>query len=90
MAAAELSPGDRAAMIEGMVAALAARLEDEPDDAEGWARLIRSYVVLDQRGSAAAALRSARAALDADAGGLAVLEATARALGLDATPEQAR
>lgn len=31
-----------------MVARLAARLEKEPDDAEGWDRLARAYTVLDQ------------------------------------------
>ena len=33
-------------MIEGMVSRLAERLKAEPDDVEGWLRLIRSYVVL--------------------------------------------
>jgi cytochrome c-type biogenesis protein CcmH len=33
-------------MIEGMVGKLAARLEQQPDDVEGWARLGRSYMVL--------------------------------------------
>ncbi len=89
-AAAELSPRQRRTMIEGMVASLAARLEDEPDDAEGWARLIRSYIVLDQPNSAARALRSARTGLEADAGGLAVVEAMAQEFGLDAAPEQVR
>ncbi|MGE3784658.1 MAG: c-type cytochrome biogenesis protein CcmI, partial [Alphaproteobacteria bacterium] len=39
------SPAERRAMIEGMVARLASRLEQQPDDAEGWARLGRSYMV---------------------------------------------
>ena len=33
-------------MIEGMVGKIAARLEQQPDDVEGWARLGRSYMVL--------------------------------------------
>ena len=33
-------------MIRGMVEGLAARLEEEPDDPEGWARLARSWRVL--------------------------------------------
>ena len=33
-------------MIMGMVGKLAARLEQQPDDVEGWARLGRSYMVL--------------------------------------------
>jgi cytochrome c-type biogenesis protein CcmH len=34
-------------MIRGMVAQLAARLNSQPDDVEGWLRLGRSYEVLD-------------------------------------------
>ena len=47
IAAAQLmAPEERAEMIRGMVAQLALRLREEPDDAEGWARLARSYRVL--------------------------------------------
>lgn len=45
-AAAAMSNEDRTAMIESMVAGLAARLEEEPDDVEGWTMLARSYGVL--------------------------------------------
>lgn len=45
-AAADMSAQDRAAMIEGMVSGLAARLEEDPDDIEGWTMLARSYGVL--------------------------------------------
>ena len=45
-AAAAMSESDRAAMIEGMVARLAARLEENPDDLEGWRRLARAYAVM--------------------------------------------
>lgn len=45
-AAAAMSGDEQTAMIRGMVARLAARLEDEPDDLEGWRRLGRSYGVL--------------------------------------------
>ena len=45
-AAAEMSAGDQNEMIRGMVARLAARLEDEPGDLDGWMRLGRSYGVL--------------------------------------------
>ncbi len=41
-AAAEMPPEDRQAMIRGMVERLAARLEAEPNDIDGWLRLIRS------------------------------------------------
>jgi cytochrome c-type biogenesis protein CcmH len=45
-ATAGASAQERQAMIEGMVAKLAARLEQQPDDADGWSRLGRSYMVL--------------------------------------------
>ena len=35
-------------MILAMVGNLAARLEQQPDDVDGWARLGRSYMVLDE------------------------------------------
>ena len=81
-AAASLPPDERLAMIEGMVASLAARLETNPGDADGWARLIRSYMVLDRPEEARAALDKARVALAGDADKRALLDATARDLGL--------
>lgn len=45
-AARELSPERRAEMVRGMVDRLAARLNDNPDDLEGWRRLARAYQVL--------------------------------------------
>ena len=58
-AAAKMSPADRKEMIEGMVAGLAARLEKNPKDFQGWMRLIRSYVVIGEKEKAAAALATA-------------------------------
>ena len=45
-ATAEMSPEERRGAILGMVEGLAARLEDEPGDVEGWARLAHAYGVL--------------------------------------------
>lgn len=45
-AAEALAPGDRTAMIKGMVDSLAQRLENSPRDAEGWIKLMRSRKVL--------------------------------------------
>ncbi len=45
-ATANASPQEREAMIRGMVANLAAKLERNPDDPDGWVRLGRSYMVL--------------------------------------------
>jgi cytochrome c-type biogenesis protein CcmH len=59
-AAADMDPAARAAMIEGMVASLAARLEAEPDDIEGWRMLARSYRQLGRDDEALAALEQVR------------------------------
>lgn len=61
-AAAEMSPDERAAMIRGMVEGLAERLEDQPDDADGWRRLARAYEVLGDSEKAKDALIRAEAA----------------------------
>jgi cytochrome c-type biogenesis protein CcmH len=45
-AAQSMSTQDRMEMIRGMVAGLAERLKDQPDDIQGWQRLARSYGVL--------------------------------------------
>lgn len=58
-AAEDMSAGDRQQMIAGMVESLAAKLQENPDNIEGWTRIIRSYVVLDQRPKAEAALQTA-------------------------------
>jgi cytochrome c-type biogenesis protein CcmH len=65
-AAAGLPPAERAAMIEGMVARLAERLRETPDDAEGWLRLARAYRVMGRTGDARAALERAAALLPDD------------------------
>ncbi|HEY2071125.1 MAG TPA: hypothetical protein VGG48_16325 [Rhizomicrobium sp.] len=66
-----------------MVAGLAARLKDQPNDAEGWQRLVRSYVVLGDAAKAKAALADARAALKANGAAEAALDAEAKQLGLE-------
>lgn len=47
-AAADMTPEDRQAMIEGMVAQLSDRLATEGGDVEDWNRLIRSLAVLER------------------------------------------
>jgi cytochrome c-type biogenesis protein CcmH len=81
-AAAAMTPDERMAMIGGMVDSLADRLAANPDDAEGWARLIRSYMVLGRTDEANAALAKARGEFDGDAENLAVVEGQARESGL--------
>lgn len=48
-------------LIQGMVDRLAARLNDNPDDPEGWVRLVRAYAVLGDTAKRDAAYASARA-----------------------------
>jgi cytochrome c-type biogenesis protein CcmH len=45
-AAAQMSGADRQAFVENMVASLADRLKQKPDDIDGWLRLGRAYGVL--------------------------------------------
>lgn len=52
--------GDQIAAIRGMVEGLAARLKTNPDDPEGWVRLVRAYAVLGQTAERDAALATAR------------------------------
>lgn len=58
-AIANSSPEERRAMITTMVGQLAARLESQPEDVEGWARLGRSYLVLNEPAKARDAYRRA-------------------------------
>jgi cytochrome c-type biogenesis protein CcmH len=60
-AAAAMSPAARDAVIRGMVARLAARLEQHPDDPDGWTRLAHAYDVLGEPQQAAAARARAAA-----------------------------
>jgi len=61
-AAQSMSPEERMAMIRGMVERLAARLEQNPGDKEGWMRLARAYEVLGEADKAQAAHARAAAA----------------------------
>jgi cytochrome c-type biogenesis protein CcmH len=81
-AAESMSAGDRQEMIRGMVESLESRLKENPDNLEGWARLIRSHVVLDQRDKAAVALKEGLKAFPADGDGGKQLLALARELGI--------
>lgn len=87
IAAQDLSPSD----INTMVSRLAERLRDNPDDAEGWFMLGRSYMVLNRYDEAAEAFERLRA-LVGDAPDILVREATARAMarGGDLSGEPAR
>ncbi|WP_158047689.1 c-type cytochrome biogenesis protein CcmI [Skermanella pratensis] len=56
--AADMTPEQRDTMIRSMVDGLASRLNDNPDDADGWLRLGRAYRVLGERDKATEALAS--------------------------------
>jgi cytochrome c-type biogenesis protein CcmH len=81
-AAAEPPASQHAAMIDGMVEELASRLKADPGDADGWARLMRSYMVLNKPADARTALADARGAFVDDPDKTAIIEAAARDLGL--------
>ena len=86
-AASEMPAGDRQSMIEGMVSQLAARLKDNPDDVEGWKRLIRSYTVLGKTDEATTALGDAQRSFSADSAAAREIAAFAGEIGLS-TPEE--
>ena len=69
--------------IRVMVAGLAARLKSNPDDPDGWERLIRAYKVLGENIQARSALASAQAAMKGRPKALAALEAEAQSLGIE-------
>ncbi|MBP2445140.1 cytochrome c-type biogenesis protein CcmH [Rhizobium leguminosarum] len=60
--AENLDQTDRQQMIRGMVQSLDAKLSADPNNFEGWVRLVRSYAVLNDKDRAAAALKRGLAA----------------------------
>ncbi len=81
-AAKEMPSEDRMAMIEGMVSRLDARLRQNPDDPEGWQRLVRSYHVLGRIAEAKDALARGTRALGDGSEGARRLVAFAAQLGI--------
>lgn len=82
-AAAAMSAEDRASMIQGMVASLDAKLTENPDNIDGWLRLVRSYAVLGDRTAAGLALRRASVAFPGSTEGGQALAELATQLGLE-------
>jgi cytochrome c-type biogenesis protein CcmH len=83
-AASSLPPGQQQEMVRGMVERLAQRLRDNPRDADGWIRLMRSRMVLGERDAAREALRSGLTAFQGDAAAQQRLRAAASELGVPA------
>lgn len=81
-AASQMKPEGRAAMVEGMVARLDARLRKNPDDPDGWRRLVRSYTVLGRMDDAENALERGVAALGDDTDAARKLQTFAARLGV--------
>jgi cytochrome c-type biogenesis protein CcmH len=55
-----MSPEERAAAIDGMVAGLAQKLEDNPNNLQGWLQLIQAYAVLKRDDALQSALSTAK------------------------------
>ncbi|MGZ8283776.1 MAG: TPR domain-containing protein [Allosphingosinicella sp.] len=81
-AARTIPPSQQDAMVQGMVDRLANRLRENPRDADGWIRLMRSRMVLEQPDLARDALRSGLAAFPSDAATQQRLRTAARELGV--------
>ncbi|KQV63842.1 cytochrome C biogenesis protein CycH [Rhizobium sp. Root1220] len=81
-AADAMNSDDRQQMIQGMVKSLDGKLAENPNDLQGWLRLVRSYAVLDDKGRAASALKRGLAAFPADGEQGKQLLALARELGI--------
>lgn len=84
-AAQSMSTEDRSAMIEQMVVGLDQKLREQPDDVEGWKRLVRSYAVLGKPEQARDALKRALAALGETSDKGRQISAFASSLNISAT-----
>ena len=71
-----------APMIRGMVEGLAAKLEQNPNQLDGWLRLIRSYAVLKDIEQAKIALGKAKTQFASDPAALSQIQELALSLGL--------
>ncbi len=80
--AENMKPEDRIAMIRGMVDGLDQKLKDNPQDIEGWLRLIRARTVLNDGDKAASALATARATFAAKPEDIKALDDLAKELKL--------
>jgi cytochrome c-type biogenesis protein CcmH len=83
-AARGIPPSEQDAMVRAMVDGLASRLRQNPRDAEGWIRLMRSRMVLNDPNAAREALRSGLAAFQDDRATQQRLRTAANELGVPA------
>ena len=82
-AAIALPEGDQKDLIKSMVEGLAGKLAVNPNDVEGWLRLMRSYQVLNEPAKAKEALAKAMATFASDAATTAKLNSAAIELGIN-------
>lgn len=82
-AAQGLSEADRKQMIRTMVETLDERLKTDPDNFEGWLRLIRSFAVLGEEDKAKDAVKRGLAAFPAESENGKAIIALSRELGLE-------
>jgi len=81
-AATAMTPSQQDEMARAMVARLVARLDSNPRDADGWIRLMRARLVLNDPAGAQAALDKAKAAFKGDAAQIARFDEAAKTLGM--------
>mgnify|MGYP003384532236 CR=1 FL=1 len=81
-AAAQMTPEQRTAMIQGMVDGLAAKLKINGSDLAGWLQLVRAYTVMGRKEDAVSALAAARRNFGGDSASLGQLDGLAKSLGL--------
>lgn len=81
-AATAMTPAQQDEMARGMVDRLAARLQDNPKDADRWIMLMRARMVLNDPAGARDALTKAKAAFKGDSGQIARFDDAAKTLGV--------
>ena len=81
-AASSIPPGQQDQMVQAMIQRLADKLKTNPKDADGWIRMMRSQMVLNQPKLAGEAMRSGMAAFAGDAATQGRLKSAGAELGV--------
>ncbi|HEX4180275.1 MAG TPA: c-type cytochrome biogenesis protein CcmI [Caulobacteraceae bacterium] len=80
--ASQMAPADQQAMIQNMVEGLDSKLKASPRDPNGWVRLMRARMVLNQPDAASAAFRQAMKTYSDDSNQQAAFKDAAHQLGI--------